>query len=124
MNAQEVEEWLNQREEEDEKERKGPPSSSPPNFHTECWYLTLQAHHLSVVPCIRRYQRRLRALRELQKMVDELEKTQAQWSANPGMASRNKILLKRYKAQLKVLPLKRNQVSGIDVIHRKHVLFY
>ena len=34
-----------------------------PKFTTECWYLTLYAHHLSVMPCIRRYQRRLRAIR-------------------------------------------------------------
>ena len=34
-----------------------------PNFHTECWHLTLLAHHLSILPCIRRYQRRLRAIR-------------------------------------------------------------
>ena len=34
-----------------------------PKFTTECWYLTLYAHHLSILPCIRRYQRRLRAIR-------------------------------------------------------------
>ena len=32
-------------------------------FPTECWYLTLYAHHLAILPCIRRYQRRLRAIR-------------------------------------------------------------
>ncbi len=76
MNAQEVEEWLKQRK--DGADSKGEEDKSP-NFHTECWYLTLQAHHLSVLPCIRRYQRRLRALRELQKMVEELERTQVKW---------------------------------------------
>ena len=48
-----------------------------PNFHTECWHLTLLAHHLSILPCIRRYQRRLRAIREIHKMIEELEKTES-----------------------------------------------
>ena len=39
-----------------------------PNFHTECWHLTLLAHHLSILPCIRRYQRRLRAIRYLKSI--------------------------------------------------------
>ena len=28
-----------------------------PKFPTECWFLTLQAHHIAMLPCIRRYQR-------------------------------------------------------------------
>ncbi len=75
------------------------------NFHTECWFLTLEAHHLSVVPCIRRYQRRLRVLKDLQRAVEELEKTQAAWSSNPAISFRNKELLKKYKAQIKVPPI-------------------
>ena len=68
--------------------------------------MTLQAHHLGILPCIRRYQRRLRALKELQKMVEELERTKTIWSANPAMAYRNKQMLKKYKSQVKVRPLK------------------
>ena len=37
-----------------------------PKFTTECWYLTLYAHHLAILPTIRRYQRRLRAIRYLE----------------------------------------------------------
>ena len=44
-----------------------------PNFHTECWHLTLLAHHLSILPCIRRYQRRLRAIRYI--VLNYIEKT-------------------------------------------------
>lgn len=32
-------------------------------FPTECWYLTLYAHHLGILPGIRRYQKRLRIVR-------------------------------------------------------------
>ena len=35
-------------------------SDRPVNFHTECWYMTLYAHHLSIMPTIRKYQRRAR----------------------------------------------------------------
>lgn len=73
MTKQELEEWLR---EGDAGKEEGDPKRPAANFHTECWFLTLQAHHLSVLPCIRRYQRRLRALRELQKATDELERTQ------------------------------------------------
>ena len=44
---------------------------APAKFSTECWFLTLQAHHLSVLPCIRRYQRRLRALRDVDGMIQQ-----------------------------------------------------
>jgi hypothetical protein len=61
-----------------------------------------------VLPCIRRYQRRLRALRELQKAVEELEKMDKAYEQQSGgnmqhpVAQRNKQLLKKYKSQLKV----------------------
>ena len=71
-------------------------------FTTECWYLTLYAHHLAILPCIRRYQRRLRAIRELIKMVEELEKAESTWRGIPS-AHRNKQLLKKWKSQLKKL---------------------
>ena len=73
------------------------------NFHTECWYLTLQAHHLSVMPCIRRYQRRLRALRDLKKAIEELEESEKDWNV-PNNVHRLKqaAALKKYKSQLKV----------------------
>jgi len=74
--------------------------SKDPNFPTECWFLTLQAHHIGVMPIVRRYQRRLRALRELQKMVDDLEKSQHAWKNHPS-AARNKTLLKKWKHQIK-----------------------
>merc|ERR1712223_699923 len=73
-----------------------------PNFHTECWHLTLLAHHLSILPCIRRYQRRLRAIREIHKMIEELEKTESTWSRLP-IAGRNKAMLQKWKKELKKL---------------------
>ena len=62
MDGREAEKWT---------EALAPPAwKNLPKFTTECWYLTLQAHHISILPCVRRYQRRLRALRELQKMIE------------------------------------------------------
>lgn len=42
---------------------------SEPKFPTECFFLTLHAHHLSILPSCRRYIRRLRAIRELNRCV-------------------------------------------------------
>ena len=79
-----------------EKQEKGKEA----NFPTECWWLTLYAHHVGVLPIIRRYQRRLRALRELQKMVEDLEKTEPAWKNHPS-AGHNKSMLKKWKQQIK-----------------------
>jgi len=70
------------------------------NFQTECWFLTLQAHHVGVLPVVRRYLRRVRALKELQKAVDELEKSENVWRNLPS-AQQNRTLLKRWKQQIK-----------------------
>jgi ubiquitin conjugation factor E4 B len=56
MSSQEFDEWI-------ESLTKADPNWKEAKFPTECWYLALQAHHLSILPCIRRYQRRIRALR-------------------------------------------------------------
>ena len=56
MSSQECEEWISGL-------LKSDPNWKEAKFPTECWYLALQAHHLAILPCIRRYQRRTRALR-------------------------------------------------------------
>ncbi|TRY79837.1 hypothetical protein TCAL_10916 [Tigriopus californicus] len=96
MTEAELQEWLKKEDIVVKKRGKGL------NFHTDCWYLTLYAHHLSILPCIRRYQRRIRHLRELQKAVDELEKTETQWKNSPT-AMRNRQILKKYQSQVKKL---------------------
>ncbi|XP_054160549.1 ubiquitin conjugation factor E4 B-like [Oppia nitens] len=45
---------------------------SKPNFSSECFFLTLHCHHISVIPCQRRYGRRIRAIRELNRYIDEI----------------------------------------------------
>lgn len=39
------------------------------NFSTECWFLTVYCHHIALIPVLNKYHRRLRAIRDLQKMV-------------------------------------------------------
>ncbi|XP_033763599.1 LOW QUALITY PROTEIN: ubiquitin conjugation factor E4 B-like [Pecten maximus] len=77
--------------------QKTPPWQEP-KFPTECFFLTLHCHHLSIIPVSRRYQRRLRAIRDLNRMVEEMEAAEPQWSLLPN-ASRNKELLKKWKSQ-------------------------
>ncbi|XP_013412896.1 ubiquitin conjugation factor E4 B [Lingula anatina] len=68
-------------------------------FPTECYFLTLHSHHLSILPITRKYQRRLRAMRDLTRMIEELENHEPQWKHLPTVASRNRELLKRWKSQ-------------------------
>ncbi|XP_014666719.1 PREDICTED: ubiquitin conjugation factor E4 B-like [Priapulus caudatus] len=95
--SQEVVTWIKQLE----------PSSThkwqEPKFPTKCYFLTLHCHHLSLLPLCRRYRRRLRAIRELNHMVEEMQNAEAQWRHVPQIAARNRELLKRWKSQGKRL---------------------
>ncbi|XP_077075283.1 ubiquitin conjugation factor E4 B isoform X2 [Siphateles boraxobius] len=82
--------------------REDPSKFSEPKFPTECFFLTLHAHHLSILPCCRRYIRRLRAIRDLNRTVEELKNSENQWKDSP-LASRHREMLKRCKTQLKKL---------------------
>ncbi|KAM9445877.1 ubiquitin conjugation factor E4 B isoform 2-T2 [Clarias gariepinus] len=75
---------------------------SEPKFPTECFFLTLHAHHLSILPGCRRYIRRLRAIRDLNRTVEELKNSESQWKDSP-LATRHREMLKRCKTQLKKL---------------------
>ncbi|XP_052450047.1 ubiquitin conjugation factor E4 B isoform X1 [Carassius gibelio] len=79
-----------------------PSKFSEPKFPTECFFLTLHAHHLSILPCCRRYIRRLKAIRDLNRTVEELKNSENQWKDSP-LASRHREMLKRCKTQLKKL---------------------
>lgn len=71
-------------------------------FPTQCWFLTLHCHHIALLPALQKYQRKLRALRDLQKMLDELQNTEPQWKDTP-FAEHNRDLIKQWKQQLKRL---------------------
>ncbi|XP_064461145.1 ubiquitin conjugation factor E4 B-like [Ornithodoros turicata] len=69
-------------------------------FPTECLFLTLVCQHLGLAPALRRYGRRLRAVRELQRMAEEMAAAQPLWESHPN-AQRNRILIRKWKAQAK-----------------------
>uniref|UniRef100_A0A1A9UJ04 Ubiquitin conjugation factor E4 B n=1 Tax=Glossina austeni TaxID=7395 RepID=A0A1A9UJ04_GLOAU len=77
-------------------------TASNPNFQTHCWFLTLQAHHLGFMPAIQRYRQKSRAIKELQKLIGELDRTKSHWENTP-YASRNKQFRDRWHKQLKKL---------------------
>ncbi|XP_075543041.1 ubiquitination factor E4B isoform X2 [Dermacentor variabilis] len=74
------------------------PKREAANFSTECLFLALQAAHLGVVPTMARYGRRLRVLRELQRLAQEMAAAQPLWEASPA-AGRNRRLLAKWRAQ-------------------------
>ncbi|KAL0120658.1 hypothetical protein PUN28_008383 [Cardiocondyla obscurior] len=94
LTSQEVAEWQKHL----EKTHKWTESKFP----TQCWFLTLHCHHIALLPALQKYQRKLRALRDLQKMLDELQATEPQWKESP-FAEHNKNLIKQWKQQLKRL---------------------
>ncbi|XP_033342971.1 ubiquitination factor E4B isoform X1 [Megalopta genalis] len=94
LSSQEVVEWL--------KHLERTHKWVEPKFPTQCWFLTLHCHHIALLPALQKYQRKLRTLRDVQKMLDDLQATEPQWKDTP-FAGRNKELIKRYKEQLKQL---------------------
>lgn len=88
-------------------------------FSTKCWYLTLFAHHVCLIPTQQRYLiiiffllqylescnsnnyryvRKIRALKELQRLTDDLVATEASW--HPRYAIRNRELKEKWMAQI------------------------
>lgn len=72
------------------------------NFQTHCWFLTLHAHHLSIMPTIQRYSKLLRAIKEINRLITELNNTKEQWK-NTASEQRNTQMLQRWTHQLKKL---------------------
>ncbi|OXU26331.1 hypothetical protein TSAR_003121 [Trichomalopsis sarcophagae] len=95
LTSQEVTQWL-------EDLVKEGHTWSKAKFPTQCWFLTLHCHHIALIPALQKYQKKLRTLRDLQKMLDELQSTEAQWK-DTMHAMQNKELIKRWKHQLKRL---------------------
>ena len=118
LTSQEVEDWL--------KELNKTHKWTEAKFPTQCWFLTLHCHHVALLPALQKYQRKLRALRDLQKMLDELQATEAQWKDTP-FAVRNKELIKRWKQQLKRLGKSKSCADAglVDpVLLRRSLHFY
>uniref|UniRef100_A0A8C4QCV9 Ubiquitin conjugation factor E4 B n=1 Tax=Eptatretus burgeri TaxID=7764 RepID=A0A8C4QCV9_EPTBU len=69
-------------------------------FPTKCFFLTLHCHHLSVLPACRRYTRRLREIRDLNRSLEQLKPKEAESKDTPA-TFRHKELLRRLKTRLK-----------------------
>ncbi|KAL4221583.1 Ubiquitin conjugation factor E4 B [Mactra antiquata] len=92
MSSQEADEWI-------ENLRKDTSHTwQEPRFPTECFTVTMYCHHLSILPAVRKHQRCLRAIRELSRIVEEMENSEALWRHLP-QASRNRQIMKKYKSQ-------------------------
>jgi len=63
--------------------------------------MTILAHHLSILPTVHKHQRCVRMLRELARVVEELENSEPIWRNFPN-AARNRQILKKYKQQVQV----------------------
>lgn len=70
-----------------------------PKFATDCFFLCIHCHHLSVIPMTRKYQRLVRAVRELQHVIEEVERTESEWRGQVD-EHRNRLLLERWRSQI------------------------
>ena len=61
--------------------------------------MTLHAQHLAYLPAARRHQRRMRALKDYQKLVDDLHAAESEWGQTPA-ARRNRELLTMWQEQV------------------------
>lgn len=80
----------------------GSQAAAEANFQTQCWFLTLHAHHSAIMPAVQRYGRRLRAIKEFQRLVNELNATKGQWEFSQ-YAARNKQMQAKWTQQMKKL---------------------
>lgn len=97
-----------------------------PKFVSHCFFFTLHAHHLGIIPAISRYHKRLRAIKELQRMVDELNATKARWEATP-YARRNRQARDKWVNRIKKLTKAKNTAEIIildPALNRNCLVFY
>ena len=80
---------------------KPPTSWADPKFPTQCYFLTLHCQHLALMPACRHFTRRIRGMRELARMVEEMQGQEEQWKGTPN-ERRNRQLLDKWKSQIKV----------------------
>ncbi len=71
------------------------------NFSTDAFFLTLVAHNLSVISIIRKYLQRLRVIKELNRVIEELKQTEPIWKQT-YLAERNRTLMEKWQVKLKV----------------------
>lgn len=97
-----------------------------PKFISHCWFFTLHSLHLGILPAISRYHKRLRAIKELQRIVDELNATESRWE-NTALARRNRNARDKWVSRIKKLTKGKNtmEVMILDpTLNRYCLQFY
>lgn len=72
-------------------------------FHTECFYLTYQCHHLVLLPNVRRLRHNLKELVHLRRMVEEMEEGKGRGAAH----------LDKYKQRVKTLMMLQASMDSV-----------
>ncbi|KAG5681557.1 hypothetical protein PVAND_010977 [Polypedilum vanderplanki] len=97
-----------------------------PKFVSHCWFFTLHSHHLGILPAISRYHKRLRAIKELQRMVDELNATESRWKNTP-ISRRNANARNKWTNRIKKLTKAKNTMEIVILdpnLNRNCLQFY
>ncbi|KJE97383.1 hypothetical protein, variant [Capsaspora owczarzaki ATCC 30864] len=59
---------------------------NPPNFITECFYMTMAAHHIGVVATHHKLEPLFRNMQEIKTRLEQIEGQRAQWQGTPQAA--------------------------------------
>lgn len=79
-------------------------------FPTECFFLTVQCQHMAFLPALQRHVRRMSTLQELERLIEETQKSENLWSAHPVHGPRNRERLKAWRSAAK--KLKKSRYCG------------
>lgn len=70
------------------------------SFSTQCFFQTMVAHHLSVIPCQRKYVRRLRVIRELNRFIESQSPAAGSAELQPPQSSAVQARVRKCKEQM------------------------
>lgn len=76
---------------------------SSSKFNTQCFFMTLHCQHIALIPCLRKYSRRIRVMREYSRINEDLVSTESSWRNNSRVAYINRRFIKRWRDTSKKL---------------------
>lgn len=87
---------------------------NPPNFITECFFMTIGAHHTGLISTINKYMQHLKHISDVKRSLEELEGARSEWQTTP-MAPRYEAAIVKTKGM--VDELLKQELAYESVLH-------
>ena len=84
-----------------------------PKFHTECFYLTYQCHHLVLLPNIRRLRHNFKELMHLRSVVEDMEQRKGRDAAHLDKYKQRVKTLMMYQASMDSVVLEESSLARV-----------